>query len=312
MRCRGAARRAQRCRLGTRSDTHPARRRFGRRQSSAGDRAAAARQRRSGNTNIGHRLPGLRQPLRHARAIRSSPPATCWRARRWRFYWSVYVPHRGGSRASARSLRADLTGLPPVLIQLAELDVLRSRKARRSRRGCGKPAVRSGARNLSGRITRFPACLPTACRRRGTRWRRQGMATPRSRISAGLRRSPYCRGGSHIGPRECRNGVRSSRHQLQRMLYDAGAIGRPRRGFGTSGPDPREPYVRYAPTSLLSRDRAGHDVLTGQTFASFAAEGPRTTAMDRASCELSKNTARSAPRSCAAGNPARRSGSDCT
>jgi acetyl esterase len=42
-----------------------------------------------------------------------------------RFYWSVYAPH-AMTHPLAAPLRADLAGLPPVLVQLAELDVLRS------------------------------------------------------------------------------------------------------------------------------------------------------------------------------------------
>ena len=43
------------------------------------------------------------------------------------FYWSVYVPHDiDRLHPLAAPLRADLTGLPPVMVLLAELDVLRS------------------------------------------------------------------------------------------------------------------------------------------------------------------------------------------
>ncbi len=48
-------------------------------------------------------------------------------AEKMRFYWSVYAP-RPADRLHplAAPLRAELAGLPPVLVQLAELDVLRS------------------------------------------------------------------------------------------------------------------------------------------------------------------------------------------
>ena len=46
---------------------------------------------------------------------------------RMAFYWSVYAAHEGDrSHPLAAVGRADLRGLPPVLVHLAELDVLRS------------------------------------------------------------------------------------------------------------------------------------------------------------------------------------------
>lgn len=46
---------------------------------------------------------------------------------RMAFYWNVYVPHPADRlHPLAAPLRADFTGFPPVLVHLAELDVLRS------------------------------------------------------------------------------------------------------------------------------------------------------------------------------------------
>ncbi len=74
---------------------------------------------------------------------------------RMAFYWSVYVPHAADRlHPLAAPLRANLTGLPPVLVHLAELDVLRSEgEALIARlRGAG---VRVEAETFSGVVHGF-------------------------------------------------------------------------------------------------------------------------------------------------------------
>jgi PAS domain-containing protein len=100
---------------------------------------------------------------------------------------------------------------------------------------------------------------------------------------------------------------------LQRMLYDTldqsddlVVV------LEKSGPDCENIVVATANDAFCRAVGRSHDGLTGQTFASFVAEeGDRDRSWPR-SWELSGNTVRSAPRCCAAGNPARHSGSDCT
>jgi acetyl esterase len=56
-----------------------------------------------------------------------SAPGYGLNRQRMEFYWSVYATHEGDrSHPLAAVSRADLRGLPPVLVHLAELDVLRS------------------------------------------------------------------------------------------------------------------------------------------------------------------------------------------
>ena len=52
-----------------------------------------------------------------------------------RFYWSVYAPDEAARLSPlAAPLRADLRGLPPTMVQLAELDVLHDEGAALARR----------------------------------------------------------------------------------------------------------------------------------------------------------------------------------
>ena len=84
-------------------------------------------------TAAGPSLPVSSPPIRCAtavwtrRATRNSPAGHVLTRDKMAFYWSCYVPHEADrAHPLAAPLRADLTGLPPVLVLLAELDVLRS------------------------------------------------------------------------------------------------------------------------------------------------------------------------------------------
>ena len=156
-------------------DAHLPRRRFGRRQPGAGDRACCCA------TPAARRCEGMlaNYPVSDARF--DTPSYREFGAggyglstERMAFYWNVYVPHEiDRLHPLAAPLRADLTGLPPVMVLLAELDVLRSEgealvaKLRAS-------GVRGGVRKHSPAPCTGSCARPDRCRRRGMRWRMAG------------------------------------------------------------------------------------------------------------------------------------------
>ncbi len=126
---------------------------------------------------------------------------------RMAFYWNVYVPHEiDRLHPLAAPLRADLSGLPPVMVLLAELDVLRSEGEAlvAKLRACGVPVE---SETFAGTV--HGSCARQGrCGRRGTRspWRGRGCggwvgSIGKSKIAPGealrphfLRMPPTCAG----------------------------------------------------------------------------------------------------------------------
>ena len=89
------------------------------------------------------------------------------------FYWSVYVPHEiDRLHPLAAPLRADLAGLPPVMVLLAELDVLRSEGEAlvAKLRAAGRPVE---TETFAGTVHGFLRATGS-CRRLVMRWRWPG------------------------------------------------------------------------------------------------------------------------------------------
>ena len=90
-----------------------------------------------------------------------------------RFYWNAYAPDEATRlNPLAAPLRADLRGLPPTLVQLAELDVLRDEgEALAEKLGAAAvdttfelvPGVIHGFIRASGQVTKAQATIASGC-----------------------------------------------------------------------------------------------------------------------------------------------------
>ena len=164
--CRGAWRG-----VGARSDGAVRWRGLRRRQPGTGVRAAPARHGAGpAPRGILAARSGVRQRPDDTASYREFATGSGLTQERMSFYWDVYVPHSADRHHPlAAPLRADLTGLPPVPLQLAELDVLRS-----GGRGTGRQAASGGGAGGAGdrpwRAVWLHEGLWRRWERRGRRW----------------------------------------------------------------------------------------------------------------------------------------------